>query len=182
MEARSADALPDKAGWWFEPKWDGFRCLAYCEAGAVSLQAKSGKLLTRYFPEVAQLLANAEEPLFVLDGELLVAADGVFSFEALQMRLHPAQSRIKRLAADTPAQLVVFDMLLAPNGEDLRAQPQKIRRRALEAFVQRNPLPGVSLTPGTEDRAIAQGWLDQGVFEGVVAKRLDGPYAKASAR
>lgn len=178
MEARAADQLPTEPGWWFEPKWDGFRCLAFRQAREVSLRAKSGKSLTRYFPEVVALLETIGEPQFVLDGELLIASDGRFSFESLQMRLHPAQSRIQRLAAETPAQLVVFDMLQAPEGSDLRALPHRRRHQALETFVKRHARPGLSLTPGTEDLATAQGWLDEGKLEGIVAKRRDGPYAE----
>lgn len=178
MEARAADQLPTDPGWWFEPKWDGFRCLAFGQGGEVSLRAKSGKSLTRYFPEVVALLEAIGEPQFVLDGELLIAIAGRFSFEALQMRLHPAQSRIQRLSAETPAQLAVFDMLQAPDGADLRALPHRRRHQALEAFVKRRARPGLSLTPGTEDLATAQGWLDEGKLEGIVAKRRDEPYAE----
>lgn len=178
MEARAADQLPTDPGWWFEPKWDGFRCLAFRQAGEVSLRAKSGKSLTRYFPEVVALLETISEPQFVLDGELLIAIAGSFSFEALQMRLHPAQSRIQRLSAEAPAQLAVFDMLQAPDGADLRALPHRRRHQALEAFVKRRARPGLSLTPGTEDLATAQGWLDEGKLEGIVAKRRDEPYAE----
>ena len=178
MEARAADQLPTDPGWWFEPKWDGFRCLAFRQAGEVSLRAKSGKSLTRYFPEVVALLETISEPQFVLDGELLIAIAGRFSFEALQMRLHPAQSRIQRLSAEAPAQLAVFDMLQAPDGADLRALPHRRRHQALEAFVKRRARPGLSLTPGTEDLATAQGWLDEGKLEGIVAKRRDEPYAE----
>lgn len=176
MEARSATALPTGEGWWYEPKWDGFRCLAFRQGSSVTLQAKSGKALTRYFPEVvAQLLSLAEES-FALDGELLIpGADG---FDALQMRLHPAQSRITRLASETPAFLALFDMLQAPSGEDLRQTPLRHRRAALEAFLSgREPL-GLTLTPGTDDLALAQAWLDEGKLEGVVAKRLEDPYAE----
>src|SRR5581483_11106062 len=111
--------LPAGSGWWFEPKWDGFRCLAFRDGGEVILQAKSGKPLTRFFPEVAAALAALEETRFALDGELLIAADGGFSFEALQMRLHPAESRIRKLAASSPATLALFDMLEDADGRDL---------------------------------------------------------------
>jgi ATP-dependent DNA ligase len=176
MEARSADQLPTGDGWWFEPKWDGFRCLAFREGGEVRLQAKSGKLLTRYFPEVARMLAQVPADGFIVDGELLVQDQDRFSFEALQMRLHPAQSRIDRLARETPAVLTLFDMLQAPDGQDLRAAPLSVRRRALEAFMAKVDAPGLSVTPGTADRRRAQAWLDDRTIEGVVAKRLDGPY------
>jgi ATP-dependent DNA ligase len=177
MEARSAERLPEGAGWWFEPKWDGFRCIAIRQGDEVVLQAKSGKPLGRYFPEVVELLGGLAPDAFAIDGELLVQTGGRFSFEALQMRLHPSQTRIQRLAGETPASLALFDMLLAPSGEDLRTLALSKRRRALEAFVDSVPrTPALSLTPGTADRALAQTWIDQGKLEGVVAKRWDGPY------
>jgi len=178
MEARSAERLPTDPGWWYEPKWDGFRCLAFRHGETVVLQAKSGKPLTRYFPEVVALLAALPEKTFVLDGELLIQTDEGFSFEALQMRLHPAESRIHRLAAETPAVLAAFDMLQAPDGADLRAVSLSQRRAALTGFLKRQGGPQLTLTPGTEDPAVAQAWLDEGRLEGVVAKRLDGPYAE----
>jgi ATP-dependent DNA ligase len=176
MEAQSAPALPDGPGWWFEPKWDGFRCLAFRDGDQVVLQAKSGKPLGRYFPEVVALLAALPATSFVLDGELLVAQGGRFSFEALQMRLHPAESRIRRLAKETPAALALFDMLLTPDGQDLRPRPLSERHAALAAFHKKFGGPQLTLTPGTDDRDQAQSWLDSGTLEGIVAKRLDGPY------
>ncbi len=178
MEAESAEALPQGPGWWFEPKWDGFRCLVFRNGEEVILQAKSGKPLTRYFPEVAAgLEAIAAQP-FVLDGELLIADGDRFSFEALQMRLHPAESRIRKLAAAQPATLAVFDMLMTPDGRDLRGVPLSERRKALEAFLDQQGDACLIPTPGTEDRALAQSWLDAGALEGIVAKRLDGIYAE----
>ncbi|HEY3888305.1 MAG TPA: ATP-dependent DNA ligase [Caulobacteraceae bacterium] len=180
MEAASADTLPDEPGWWFEPKWDGFRCLVFRNGDEVILQAKSGKPLTRYFPEVAARLAAIPAQPFVLDGELLIAEAGRFSFEALQMRLHPAESRIRKLAAAQPAILAVFDMLMSPDGRDLRARQFSQRRKALEAFVGEHGDARLTLTPGTDDRTLAQSWLDAGTLEGVVAKRLDGAYVEGA--
>ncbi|MBV9994061.1 MAG: hypothetical protein JO127_02495 [Caulobacteraceae bacterium] len=182
MEARSAPALPDGPGWWFEPKWDGFRCLAFKEDGAVELRAKSGKPLGRYFPEVVDRLAAVAAKRFVVDGELLIAVAGGFSFDALQMRLHPADSRVRRLSRETPALLVLFDMLLGPAGEDLRPAPFRSRRAALVAFVRSLGDAAMPLTEGTEDRAKAQAWLDDRRREGVIAKRLDGRTSRASGR
>ena len=176
MEARSATELPKGEAWWFEPKWDGFRCLAFMDRGEVRLVAKSGKPLTRYFPEMADVLARAKATRFVLDGELLVAADGRFSFDALQMRLHPAASRIRKLSLETPAVLTCFDLLLSPDGADLRAEPLRERRRLLEALIEAVAEPTISVTPGTCDRNLALSWLGDADIEGVVAKRLDGPY------
>ena len=176
MEARSEAALPSGEGWWFEPKWDGFRCIAFRDGGEVLLQAKSGKPLTRYFPEIAALLGALPVKRFAIDGELLVAAEGRFSFDALQMRLHPAESRIRRLASETPAVFTLFDMLMTPQGADLRAEPLRERHAALAKFAARFAGPQLSVTPGTDDPALAATWLADGKLEGVVAKRLDGPY------
>jgi ATP-dependent DNA ligase len=176
MEAKTAAELPSGPGWWFEPKWDGFRCLAFCEAGQVSLQAKSGKPLTRFFPEVAARLEGLGEQRFAVDGELLIGEGAGFSFEQLQLRLHPAESRIRKLAASHPAMLALFDMLQDVDGRDLRREPLARRREALETFLARHASPLLTATPGTDDRALAQSWLDAGTLEGVVAKRLDAPY------
>jgi ATP-dependent DNA ligase len=119
MEAKSARELPDGPGWQFEPKWDGFRCLAFRDGEAVQLKAKSGKSLTRFFPEVAQRLAALSQVRFVLDGELMIRVGGGYSFEALQMRLHPAESRIRRLSGETPAILFAFDCLMDATGRPL---------------------------------------------------------------
>jgi ATP-dependent DNA ligase len=165
MEARSAEELPTGEGWWYEPKWDGFRCLAERRAGEVTLTAKSGKPLGRFFPEVVAALEGLKGGDFLLDGELLIEPGG---FGALQARLHPAASRIARLAKETPARLTVFDM---PG-----PQPLAERRAALEAFVERVGEGVLKLTPGTESLKTAQGWLAGGRYEGVIAKRLDEPY------
>ena len=156
MEARTASELPAGAGWWFEPKWDGFRCLAFRAGDDVILQAKSGKPLTRFFPEVAAGLAALDEPAFALDGELLIADAGGISFAQLQMRLHPAESRIRKLAASHAATLALFDMLEDAGGRDLRAEPLSRRREALAAFLARHQGPHLTATPGTQDRALAQ--------------------------
>jgi ATP-dependent DNA ligase len=176
MEARTMDHLPEGDGWWFEPKWDGFRCLAFRDGSEVRLQAKSGKPLTRYFPEVAAHLAALDTPAFVVDGELLGGSGGAGAFEILQMRLHPAESRIRRLARETPASLTLFDMLLSPDGRDLRPEPLRERRATLERFVRNLPPPCLSLSPGTLERAVAGAWLADPTREGVVAKPWDGPY------
>ncbi|WP_454718847.1 ATP-dependent DNA ligase [Caulobacter segnis] len=178
MEARSAPTLPAEAGWWYEPKWDGFRCLAFRQGGVVILQAKSGKPLTRYFPEVVERLLALPQESFAVDGELVIPIDGTFSFEALQLRLHPAQSRIQRLAGETPAVLALFDLLQAPDGADLRERPLSERHAALAAFLDGRDDPALTLTPGTPDVALAQAWLVEGKLEGVVAKRLEAPYAQ----
>ena len=124
MEAKLADAIPSGEGvWQYEPKWDGFRCLAFKAGDAVDIRAKSGKPLGRYFPELVELLRGLEAPEFVVDGEIVIELSGAYSFDALQMRLHPAESRIRKLAAETPARLVLFDMLADARGQILTEQP-----------------------------------------------------------
>ncbi len=181
MEARSAETLPSEGTWQFEPKWDGFRCLAFKAGDAVDLRAKSGKPLARYFPEVVALLRGLRAERFVVDGELVIEIDGRLSFDALQMRLHPADSRIRRLAAETPARLILFDMLATPDGETLLNKPLDRRRRALEAFGKHAAVADrIVVSPCTRDRNDAAAWLKdfgEGATDGVVAKRLDGLYA-----
>ena len=180
MESRSEDELPREKGWQFEPKWDGFRCLAFRKGDAVELRAKSGKSLARFFPEVVALLRGLTIERFVIDGELVVEVEGRLSFDALQMRLHPAESRIRKLAQETPARFVLFDMLVAPTGTSLLGRPLTQRRAELESFVEEVRVPRrLVLSPFTRDVERAQGWLSdfgEGATDGVVAKRLDGPY------
>ena len=176
MEARSRPELPAGDGWWFEPKWDGFRCLAFKAGGRVELLAKSGKSLSRFFPEVVERLQRIEAGFFGLDGELLAQEGDRYAFEVLQQRLHPAESRIRRLALETPATFALFDMLADVDGSDLRARPHSLRHGRLEAFADRFGGPRLTLSPGTDDPALARAWLDDGRLEGVVAKRRDGPY------
>lgn len=178
MEARPARSLPRGRGWWYEPKWDGFRCLAFRAGDRVELLAKSGKSLNRFFPEVVERLREVHETRFGLDGELLAQAGDGWSFEVLQTRLHPAPSRIRRLAAETPASFTVFDMLVDTDGADLRRAPLSCRHARLEAFTEVHGDVRLTLSPGTDDPDQAQAWLDGGLLEGVVAKRLDGPYAE----
>src|SRR5436190_12661410 len=136
MEAKLVSDLPKDAGWQYEPKWDGFRCLAFRAGDEVEIKAKSGKSLSRFFPEVLQNLRVLTAKTFLLDGELVIPVQGGLSFEALQMRLHPAQSRITRLAAETPATFIVFDCLLRKADQSLLAKPFAERRAALEGFFE----------------------------------------------
>jgi ATP-dependent DNA ligase len=177
MEARLTDSLPVGADWGYEPKWDGFRCLAYRDGDAVALVSKSGKPLARYFPEVAAMLAALGRKRFVLDGELVIATGDGLSFAALQMRLHPAESRVRKLAAETPAMFMLFDCL-ALGDRDLAALPFAERRAALEAFHAEAGSDRLLLSPLTHDAAEAEAWLARGgsALDGVVAKRLDLPY------
>ncbi|MBZ9678540.1 ATP-dependent DNA ligase [Mesorhizobium sp. ES1-1] len=179
MEAKLADAIPvEGTGWQYEPKWDGFRCLAFKAGDSVDIRAKSGKPLGRYFPELLDLLRSVPAPRFVIDGEILIERSGEYSFDALQMRLHPAESRIRKLAVETPAKMVLFDILADADGEILVDKPLSTRRNALEAFVTSAATPGVELSPATLDRKQAQTWLKGagGKTDGIVAKRTDDPY------
>ncbi|MFP3546762.1 ATP-dependent DNA ligase [Rhizobium sp. SIMBA_035] len=179
MEARSADALPADEGWQYEPKWDGFRCLAFKNGNRVDLRAKSGKPLGRYFPEVVALLSELDVERFVIDAELVIDRHGKLSFDALQMRLHPAESRIKKLSRDTPARLVMFDMLMTADGIPILDRDLNFRRGALEVFAKDAVQPGrLILSPYTRDYKEAARWLSAsgGDTDGVVCKRLDSPY------
>ncbi|WP_267414689.1 MULTISPECIES: ATP-dependent DNA ligase [unclassified Sphingomonas] len=175
MEAKPAETLPLGAGWQYEPKWDGFRCIAAIRGGSVSLQSKAGKPLGRYFPEVVAALGDL--PDAVLDGELLIPVGPTLSFGALQMRLHPAESRIRRLAAETPARLMLFD-LLEHRGTAIAAQPLAARRAELEAFHAEHRRRDLRLSPLSLDRAVAEQWLGGTgtALDGVIAKRRDEPY------
>jgi len=178
MEARIQDSLPESGGWEFEPKWDGFRCLGFRSGDRVDLRAKSGKPLGRYFPEMMDALRALKPDRFIIDGELAIPTGCGLSFEALQMRLHPAESRIRRLAAETPAIFILFD-ILALDGDLLTAEPLSRRRERLETFHRRAGAPSMlKLSPWTETRRDAQAWLDQsgGAIDGVVAKQRDAPY------
>lgn len=177
MEARQVDAIPDGPGWQYEPKWDGFRCLLRHDGAALDLRSKSGQPLARYFPDVVEALAALAGP-FVLDGELVVPVDGELSFEELQLRLHPAASRVRILAERHPATLMAFDLLEDLDGRDLTDQPLSERRRCLEAFAGASVSPRLRLSPATPDRDVARQWFDRtgGGLDGIVAKRLDLPY------
>jgi ATP-dependent DNA ligase len=179
MEAKLVSELPDGRGWQFEPKWDGFRCLAFRDGSSIELKAKSGKTLARYFPEVVAMLGALEPQRFVLDGEIAIPVGGTLSFEALQLRLHPAESRVKKLAAETPAIFILFDCLATLDRPDLTSAPLSLRRAALEAFYAALPKDsGLRLSPSTRSRRTAQSWLDaaQNALDGVMAKQLDDPY------
>ena len=177
MEALLAAELPEGDGWQFEPKWDGFRCLARRDGAEITLTSKSGKPLGRYFPEVIEILAAVKAKRFLLDGELIISLNDALSFEALQMRLHPAESRVRRLAGETPAELMLFD-LLELGGTSLTAEPLSKRREALETFFAANAVPGLQLSPVTRSRDVALRWLKRsgGALDGVIAKRLELEY------
>ena len=179
MEAKLVAELPNEPGWQFEPKWDGFRCLAYRAGKEVDLRAKSGKPLARYFPEVVAMIGALPQRQFVVDGELAIPMGDALSFDALQMRIHPAESRIKKLAAETPALLILFDMLMDAKGKSLIEAPLKTRRAALQDFYKSAGETGqLKLSPYTLDPGKAESWLEdaRGSLDGVVSKRIDSPY------
>lgn len=180
MEAKLVDALPTDGIWQFEPKWDGFRCLAFRNGDKLELVAKSGKPLTRYFPEMVTALRGAKASRFILDGELLIPVGETLSFDALQMRLHPAQSRIDKLASQTPALFMAFDILADDKGRSYLDEPLSVRRKALEGQFKRfGKVNRLRLSPFSRKRADARKWLARagaGALDGVIAKPLDQPY------
>jgi ATP-dependent DNA ligase len=179
MEAKLVSELPTGAGWQFEPKWDGFRCVVFRDGERVDLQAKSGKPLARYFPEVVARVRAMRPKQFVLDGELAIPIGTSLSFDALQMRLHPAESRVRKLSNETPATLMLFDLLYDAKGRGLLEQSFEARRAELEKFFESLPeTDGLVLTPYTRERRVAQKWLNEtgGSLDGVIAKQLDLPY------
>jgi ATP-dependent DNA ligase len=170
--ARSANDLPEGEGWLYEPKWDGFRTIVFRDGDDIRLQSRGGKRMNRYFPEVVDQVAALPGDRLVLDGELIVVVEGVQEFDLLSQRIHPAASRVERLAGETPAALVAFD-LLADGDEVLLELPYRERRQRLAAAVgDGGP---VALTPVTDDREAARHWLT-GASEGVIAKEADAPY------
>jgi len=183
MEARPVADLPSGDQWRYEPKWDGFRCLAFRDGEHVALRSKSGQDLGRYFPDVVTALGALAARQFVLDGEIVIPIERRLSFEALQLRLHPAESRVRKLAAEHPALYVVFDLLVAADGRLLTEKPFTDRRQALEKFVAaQGDAPGIRLSPSIADRVAALGWIERlgGDIDGVIAKRADLPYLAGS--
>jgi ATP-dependent DNA ligase len=175
MEAKLVEDLPRGEGWQFEPKWDGFRCLIFKSGKDVDLRAKSGKPLSRYFPDVVERVRAMPQKKFVLDGELAIVENGAFSFGALQLRLHPAASRVAKLAAAQPAHVLLFDCL-HDGRRSLLDKPLTERRAALEKLYRKTP--SIELSPYTRDAKVARGWLKRAgrAMDGVIAKRLDGAY------
>jgi len=177
MLARLADALPVEGAYLYEPKWDGFRALVFRSADDVYIQSRDLKPLDRYFPELHDALLGRLPPGCVLDGEIVIASSRGLDFDALQMRLHPAASRVAKLAKERPSGFVAFD-LLAADGEDLRGQPQRARRARLEQLLA-GVAPPLYLTPMTRDRTVAVEWLDKfegAGLDGVIAKPEDSAY------
>ncbi len=180
MEARQTEKIPAGNGWQYEPKWDGFRCLAFRDRDDIYLQSKAGQPLARYFPDVVANLAKLPQRKFVLDGELVIPVGGKLSFDELQLRLHPAASRVQKLASAHPATYVVFD-LLAENGESYLKHSLHERRHLVEKFARSNlrRTNDIRLSPATTDYAVATDWFRKTGrdLDGIIAKRLDAAYA-----
>ena len=177
MLAKSVAELPAGEGWLFEPKWDGFRALVFRDGDEVFIQSRDEKPLGRYYPELIEPLLAQLPPRCALDGEIVIARGGALDFEALQLRLHPAMSRVKKLAQEMPASMVFFD-LLCEGDRDLRTAPLSERRQALEQALAR-ATPPLHLTPATRDRAIAADWFrrfEGAGLDGVMAKLESGVY------
>src|SRR6266478_3182774 len=180
MEAKSVAQLPTGSDWQYEPKWDGFRCIAFRDGDRVDLQSKSGQPLSRYFPEIVDALLKLKPKQFVLDGEIVVPVDGRLSFDDLLMRIHPAASRVQKLAKEHPATLIVFDLLVDDRGRSLTTGLLPERRKKLDAFAKKYfaKNKSIELSPETKDLKTAKGWLAGagGDVDGVIAKRRDLPY------
>lgn len=181
MEAMPESDLPTGPQWHYEPKWDGFRCLVFRDGANVDLQSKSQKPLTRYFPELEAALLQLRARRFVLDGEIVIPADGSLSFDHLLMRIHPAESRVLKLSKETPCVYIVFDLLVDERGRSLVDRPLEDRRKSLERFAKAYFLPEanrmIRLSPVTDKVAVARKWFHMGIgLDGIVAKRDDLPY------
>jgi ATP-dependent DNA ligase len=177
MLSAAADELPSGDGWQFEPKWDGFRTLVFRDGDEILLQSRDEKPMNRYFPEIIEPLRAALPERCVVDGEIVIAGEHGLDFEALLLRIHPAASRVKLLAEQTPASYVAWD-LLAIDDDDLREAPLETRRKRLEEVLAKPKRP-VHLSPATHDRALAEDWFHRfegAGLDGVMAKRLDAPY------
>jgi ATP-dependent DNA ligase len=176
MEALLVEALPTGDRWWYEPKWDGFRGVLENDGGTLALWSRNGRPLLRYFPELARL-GELLPPHSAVDGEIVIERDGRLDFDAMQMRLHPAESRIRKLSAETPATYIAFDLLLWAS-DPVHSQPLRERRERLEQVAR-----GLPLSPRTPDAAVARGWLERLEvigLDGVIAKRTDLPYMPGS--
>src|SRR5687768_18199887 len=161
MEARLVDELPTGPEWQYEPKWDGFRCLAFRDGDRVDLVSKAGKPLTRYFPDVLDVMREVGARRFVLDGEIVVPVDGSLSFDDLLLRIHPAQSRVEKLSREQPASFIAFDLLVDARGRSLVSKTLAERREALDAFAG-SAFTGVSriyLSPAATSMTDVRRWL-----------------------
>ncbi len=182
MEAKPVSDIPAGDEWQYEPKWDGFRCIAFRDGEHIELMSKGGKPLTRYFPELVTALHAVKTRRFVLDGEIVIAEGKSLAFDQLLQRIHPAESRIRKLSAEHPASYLLFDMLVDSNGKLLANQPLAVRRKALEKFaskLRRRRCPTrCGCRPRPTDLATVKRWFDTvgSGLDGIIAKRVDLPY------
>ena len=180
MEARNVVDLPEGKDWLYEPKWDGFRGLVFRKGDEVLIQSKAGQPLARYFPELVDALRNLPQKQFVLDGEIVILSGGHLDFNALLQRIHPADSRIRRLAKETPVTFLSFDLLVDADRRLITDQHLRERKKVLEQFFEDIPKKGtIRLSPSTPDLAVAQRWMANLAtvgFDGVVAKQMGEPY------
>src|SRR3954470_7315084 len=180
MEAMSVSTIPEGPDWQYEPKWDGFRCLAFRDGKTVRLQSKAGQPLERYFPELVDQFLAVSAQKFVLDGEIVIASGGDLSFDDLLMRIHPAASRITKLAHESPASFVAFDLLVTERGTSVVSKPLSDRRPRLEKFAARyfGDADRVELSPATTQLSVVKRWFASvgGGLDGIMAKELSSPY------
>jgi ATP-dependent DNA ligase len=180
MEALSVDKIPAGRSWRYEPKWDGFRCLAFKDGKQIELQSKKGESLSRYFPELVEAMQRLKIKNCLLDGEIVIRAGATFSFDDLLQRIHPAKSRVDKLSKEHPAQLIVFDLLVSSEGKSLVALTLEERRARLEESFAKNLAddPIFQLSPSSPHIHDAERWLKMagGALDGIIAKRSDLPY------
>lgn len=180
MEALSVDHIPSGPEWQYEPKWDGFRCLVFREGDRIELQSKAWPPLTRYFPELVEDIRRVKVEKLVLDSEIVVPVKRTFSFDALLQRIHPAQSRVNKLAHETPALIIAFDLLLDGEGKPLIDLPLSERRRKLDLLAPKyfRGTKRIRLSPATSKLVEAKRWLERvgATLDGIIAKRRDLPY------
>jgi ATP-dependent DNA ligase len=183
MEGASVKSIPTGPEWQYEPKWDGFRCLAFRDGSRIELQSKSMKSLARYFPDLAAELQRLKATRFAIDGEIVIPVAKQFSFDLLLQRIHPAASRVAKLSKEYPARLIIFDLLVNARGRNLTPLPLTTRREELEAFAKKffANTPAIVLSPATRDIRTAKRWSDRKrqTLDGVIAKRLDLEYRSA---
>jgi ATP-dependent DNA ligase len=179
MLAKLTRELPTGDGWLYEPKWDGFRCIVFRDGDDIEIGSRNERPLTRYFPELVENLRAQLPPRAVIDGEVVIATEHGLDFDLLSLRIHPAASRVAKLAEEAPSSFVAFD-LLAEGDDDLRELPFGERRKRLEKLLKK-ARPPIHVTPATTDAAVAEQWFERfegAGLDGVVAKPLDGPYAE----
>ena len=181
MEALLVESVPEEPGWQYEPKWDGFRCLVFRDGSEIYLQSRSGQPFLRYFPELGDAFLKLKRRKFVLDGEIVIPLNGRLSFDDLLERIHPAESRVRKLAVQHPALFIAFDLLADEHGKSLLNLPLAQRRKALESFARENLKPGmrIRLSPATSRLQLARTWFKRAGtdLDGIVAKRMEREYA-----